>query len=336
VPVVSLSGLFGPDPTGPLAERTMVLLRPAGGELYALAVDSVHDHEELVVKPAAPAVMAAGIYAGTTLADDGRPILLLDASGIAARAKVDLPRVSAPSMAPAAAAAEGETISLVLFRAVGGARRAVRLALVERIEDVEPSAIALTGGRLRVAIGGRIVPLAGVERVPDGPLRVLRLTDGESEIAYGFAEVIDIVSAAIEPQPAATAGEVGGVALIGGEQVELLDPFWLFASCGAESGASEDRPVCGVPAGDAWIENILKPLIESLGYEVVPADSGRACDVLIAGEDETTAAAEGAELVRLSPRADGAEGSIYRYDRAALLSVLGRRAAEVRKAGGRG
>jgi len=336
VPVVSLSGLFGPDPAGPMSERSIVLLRPAGGELYALAVDAVHDHEELVVKPAAPAVMAAGIYAGTTLADDGRPILLLDASGIAARAKVDAPRAAAAPAAPVASANEDEKVSLVLFRAIGGARRAVRLALVERIEDVEPSAIALTGGRLRVSIGDRIVPLAGVDKVPDGPLRLLRLTDGASEIAYGFAEVIDIVSAAIAPQPAATIGEVGAVALIGGEQVELLDPYWLFAAHGAETRAEEKRPVCAVPAGDPWIDNILKPLVESLGYEVVPSGSGRACDVLIAGEDDPAPPAAGAELVRLSPRADTADGSIYRYDRAALMSVLGRRAAQVRKEAARG
>ena len=53
-------------------EQKLILLKPAGGDVYALAVDAVHDHEELVVKPAAPAVMAAGLYAGTTLADDGR------------------------------------------------------------------------------------------------------------------------------------------------------------------------------------------------------------------------------------------------------------------------
>ena len=58
------------------------MLKPAGGELYALAVDAVHDHEELVIKPAAPVVMATGLYAGTTIADDGSPVLLLDPSGI--------------------------------------------------------------------------------------------------------------------------------------------------------------------------------------------------------------------------------------------------------------
>ena len=59
------------------------MLRPAGGDVYALAVDRIHDHEELVVKPAAPAVMATGLYAGTTLADDGSPILLFDPAGLA-------------------------------------------------------------------------------------------------------------------------------------------------------------------------------------------------------------------------------------------------------------
>ena len=40
-------------------DRKIILLKPAGGDVFALAVDEVHDHEELVVKPAAPAVMAA-------------------------------------------------------------------------------------------------------------------------------------------------------------------------------------------------------------------------------------------------------------------------------------
>ena len=48
-----------------------------------MSVDRIHDHEELVVKPAAPAIMATGLYAETTLADDGSPILLFDPAGLA-------------------------------------------------------------------------------------------------------------------------------------------------------------------------------------------------------------------------------------------------------------
>ena len=43
-----------------------------------------------MVKPAAPAVMATGFYAGTTLADDGSPILMLDAAGLAQFGGVEL------------------------------------------------------------------------------------------------------------------------------------------------------------------------------------------------------------------------------------------------------
>src|SRR3546814_762686 len=90
IPLVSLGDILGVEEGSEMADQSMIVLKPAGGDVYALAVDLVHDHEELVVKPAAPVVMATGLYAGTTLADDGSPILLLDPSGIAASAGVVL------------------------------------------------------------------------------------------------------------------------------------------------------------------------------------------------------------------------------------------------------
>jgi two-component system chemotaxis sensor kinase CheA len=83
VPEVSLAEILGIESGIEEKDRTLIVLRPAGGDLYALSVDRIHDHEELVVKPAAPAVMATGLYAGTTLADDGSPILLFDPAGVA-------------------------------------------------------------------------------------------------------------------------------------------------------------------------------------------------------------------------------------------------------------
>src|SRR4051812_25471761 len=82
-PEGSLADILGVDSDGGQKDRTLLGLWAAGGDLYALSVDRIHDHEELVVKPAAPAVMATGLYAGTTLADDGSPILLFDPAGLA-------------------------------------------------------------------------------------------------------------------------------------------------------------------------------------------------------------------------------------------------------------
>jgi two-component system chemotaxis sensor kinase CheA len=140
VPVVTLAGLLGQPEVLPNTGHTIILLKPAGGRVYALAIDGVHDHEELVVRPAAPAVMSAGLYAGTTLADDGRPVLLLDPSGMATRANILFEEAEdeRSAAAPQTQAAPTAETQLLLFRAIGGEARAVRLAVVERIEEYPP------------------------------------------------------------------------------------------------------------------------------------------------------------------------------------------------------
>jgi two-component system chemotaxis sensor kinase CheA len=329
VPLVTLASLLGDRHVEPQAGHTIILLKPAGGSVYALAIDGVHDHEELVVKPAAPAVMAVGLYAGTTLADDGRPVLLLDPSGMAAKAQVFTEEKEAEQSAPepATSAAAGPEVQLLLFRALDGASRAIRLAVVERIEDVPAQAVRMTGGRMRVTLDERILPLAGCTTAPmDGKLRILRLSDGASEIAYGFADVIDIVPLVGDVRPAASPGEIGGVVLTGGQQVELIDPYWLFGQADAvESGSGQ--LVCAIPPGDTWLENMLRPMVEGLGYRVVSAAEGVRADVVIASADAPLPPTlAGAQQLRLRARPEPdpqAADTIYRYDRQALLKALG-------------
>ena len=352
VPLVDLCELLGVEAAGQAGNEAavgrvsasrsanIILLKPAGGDVYALAVEAVHDHEELVVKPAAPAVMMAGLYAGTTLADDGRPILLLDPSGMANQAGL-----GADEQGPETRAVEEEAIedgpsetTLLLFHGQDGGLRAVPVPVVERIEDVPAEAIRQSAGKLRVSLGGNILPLAGCAAPAEGKLRILRLTDGETEIAYGFSEVVDIRSLALELKPAPTPGEIAGVALIDGAQVELLDPYWLFAVHG-DAGASAEAPlVCALPAGDPWMENMLRPLIESLGYRVVAAGEGVAADILIAsaedGDPGRGVAAGEVLRIRSRPELSGEnDNSIYRYDRAGLLQALSRGANKGRAHG---
>ncbi|MGZ8282982.1 MAG: chemotaxis protein CheA, partial [Allosphingosinicella sp.] len=180
VPMIDLAELLGIESDLPPGERKIILLKPAGGDVYALAIDTVHDHEELVVKPAAPAVMTAGLYADTTLADDGRPILLLDPSGMATKAGFQFEEQEAARHAvaePAAGSDGPRDTSLLLFRGLDGGLRAVPVPVVERIEDVPVESIRFSAGKLRVSVGGLILPLAGCTAAPsEGKLRILRLT----------------------------------------------------------------------------------------------------------------------------------------------------------------
>jgi two-component system chemotaxis sensor kinase CheA len=152
-------------------------------------------------------------------------------------------------------------------------------------------------------------------------------------MAYGFGEVIDIVALSGEAEPAAAPGEVGGVTLIGGEQVELLDPYWLFAAFSDAAPAPASRLVCAIPAGDPWMTNILRPIIESAGYEVVTGDASEGADIVITSEAAPSATGLG-EVLKLraqQERAHAGDDSIYRYDRSALLAALESRTAKRRK-----
>jgi two-component system chemotaxis sensor kinase CheA len=127
LPVVDLGRFMGL--TDDVEPALLVVLRAGGGERYALGVEAVHDHEELVVKPAAPALMASGVYAGTTLPDNSRPMLLLDVAGIAAAACVGMVG-EATDERPAEAVKARPTLPTLLFidrgwreRERGGGRR---------------------------------------------------------------------------------------------------------------------------------------------------------------------------------------------------------------------
>src|SRR3954463_16011315 len=47
VPEVSLAEILGLESEVAETDRTLIVLRPAGGDVYALSVDRIHDHEEL-------------------------------------------------------------------------------------------------------------------------------------------------------------------------------------------------------------------------------------------------------------------------------------------------
>jgi hypothetical protein len=79
------------------------------------------------------------------------------------------------------------------------------------------------------------------------------------------------------------------------------------------------------------MDTILRPIVESAGYCVLRAGepgSDRA-DILILAEDEAPPSPAGdARIVRLRSdvtRSGGKDGSIHRYDRAALIGALGSR-----------
>lgn len=317
-------------------DRAIILVRPGQGHSYALSVAAIHDHEELVIKPAAPMIMATGLYAGTTLPDNGRPVLLLDVQGLLAAAGVDASEAGRSHDASAEAAAEAaaarNAAQLLLFRDVGGRTRGVRLSVIERVEEVPAAALFESAGVVQAQIGADIFAVHAAV-VPSGPeaVKLLRLHDGHSVLCYPIDAVIDIVRLPDAVQPAPAPGLIAGVVLIGGEPVELIDPFWLMAQYGAGQAPSLQRqPLCRLSDdADGWADNFLAPILRHAGYRVISggeAVEGERPDVQLYLVDGAVAPVAGdVPIVRLrsSVAATGPDDdSIYRYDRGALLEAL--------------
>ena len=270
--------------------------------------------------------MATGIYAGQTLPDSGSPMLLLDCAGVAAAAGINF--------ASDAAVEEDEieeihdaSADALLFDDLDGRRRAVPLAIVDRVETVDASSARFSGGRMRLLIDGRIIPLAALGDIEGRTeLAVLRIKDGDAEIAYAIAEPIDIVAIPADISPSAQAGPILGVVTIGDEQVELIDPQWLL---GPDAGhvVLGGAPLCLIDSeSEGWIATFLKPVLESAGYRVATRANGEQPAVILTTDASPATLRDGRVLRLSNDRADiGNEDKIYRYDRSGLLAAVAKR-----------
>lgn len=326
IPCLSLAKVLNLRKTTNLRAETLLLIRLGTGDLFALAVDRVFDHEDLVVKPLAPAVMATGIYAGTTLLDDGSPILMLDVQTIASQnGLVSEVRVRPSHHDENFQTTPASTRPIMLFVGMDGRRRAVGMDLVLRIDVLSRDAVDIEGERAQIVIEGAILPLIGLhdQALPEGKIKLLRLSDGHCELAYAVSEVSDAAEIESEIVPSDADPSIEGVTLVGGQPVPIIDGLTLFARHGRK--IRTDAPLtCRLPIDDDWSKAILQPLVEAAGYRIATA-ADELADVTIVMDEQIAPADAAKTIIRLHSDAeqpDSTERGIYRYNRDALLGAL--------------
>ncbi|KZE17251.1 chemotaxis protein CheA [Sphingomonas hankookensis] len=331
IPMVDLCEVLSVESRPEACGKMLVVVGIAGGDL-AVSVDEVLDTEELVVKPAAPAVMATGLFAGQTLPDTGQPMLMLDCAGVASAAGLTFADAMDRELATEAEEVADPGIAALLFDDLDGRRRVIPLAVIDRIERIRAGSLQRSGGRIWLSIDGRVLPVAacaveGIDRVTT----VLRLTDGMVELAYAIDDAVDIVMLPELAAPAGEFGPSGGIVLLKGEQVEQVDPLWLFerhardVAPGVGARGSDARPTCLLAdGGSGWMRTFLRPMLEQAGYRAVERLKDDERPALVLAQAEGPVAAAGATpVVRLRASvADTGDGSVYRYDREGVLQAV--------------
>lgn len=305
----------------------VIVLQVSHEERCALGVAQISDYEDLVIKPLAPAIMQTGYYSGSTLLDDGRPILLLDIREIAVKHDLlSLDHGTAPVPEPAVETATAPQDTVLLFTGCDGVERAIRFPLIERIVLIAPDRIDRAGDRILASVDDALLPLAGLgDAAPEwGELRALCLHDGRNRLLYAVASIGDCVPLDTARTRIESDGAHESVFLTqDGKPVRLLDAHRLFAGeVAARPG--EDSLICALPE-DEWAARILAPVLAAAGYRIVQPGLDRP-DVVIALDGKVPDSPSG-EVVHLrSGQQDPASPacSIHRYDREGILAELRR------------
>lgn len=329
--LVELEDILKLPRVGGSGPRTLMVIRSSLGQPYVLGVQSVESNEELVIRPASPAITAAGVFAGMTLPDNGQPMLLLDAAGLAQVAELPLREAELRTRsAPAAAMADAreETIQALVFRERDGTTRLLPLAVVDRVEDLEASRITASNGRAFARIEDRLLPALNTQGEESGLPKSLRLHDGRDQICYLIEDVIDIIEVPATLDVPIGAGRIAGLVMVGESQLEMIDPFALFADAArTRQAAAAGQPIrCLIAdAEDPWLRNILAPLLIRAGHDVRFGPQAESPDVILCGDSPPDDPAGDVPVLMLRDVAEDtsdAHASIYRYDREKIMAAI--------------
>jgi two-component system, chemotaxis family, sensor kinase CheA len=335
MPYIKLETILGVSDDHENSEftRTMIVMRPAVGPDYVLDVAKVLDTEELVVKPGAPLIMNNGLYSGISLPDTGKPMLLLDASGIASKIDANFVKKNIQSVQHNDADdSKVETIgsAALLFYGFDGVKRAIRLSSIERMEDVSCADISCSDDQYYVSISGTLFDIVDMEQMPDAQnLKFLRLTDG-TEIRYlPVRDVLDIFSLPKEIKATPNSDKFEGIILVEGEAIELINSFQFFVDSQNISTEVAAKPMLYVDckADDHWEKNFLAPMLVASGYDVSfdMKDRENAAVILCSDPSEIKGDIDDSRLLHLRSSTLSTMAkmdSVYRYDRVGIMSAM--------------
>ena len=316
-PCVGLAELLGIPGQDNVDRQALVMISMIDGSVFALCVDGISDHCDLVIRPVAPQVIATGLYVGVAQLNDGKPALMLDVFGVSQRGGITLKNnFRTAKLADVETVDETcELVQMIVFTGLDGLRRATAMTGVDRLVEVPVAEIGLGGGQHHIVFEETIIPLHGFKTGTQGQaIDVLVLSsEGGVKLAYATAGVIDTCDIDLAT---ATSGNGARLALAQGQTVELLDIISL-------AGKSL---TCRVPGDDHWSREVLAPLLRSGGYRLIDdRDQYVDLEILLESDDPLARSNAAGELLVIGTKSTSDQQSspaISREDRAGLTAAL--------------
>ncbi|GGF56094.1 ATPase [Terasakiella brassicae] len=272
-------------------DELFIVVTQVGTYQFGIIVDRVFDTEEIVVKPVAPILRHISLFSGNTILGDGSVIMILDPNGIAATTgEVAMGGSNDAHSTAMTTRTDGETTSILIFRAGSTELKAVPLALVARLEEVDVTKIEYSGTNPVVQYRGQLMPLIPIDPKhvwkEEGRQPVLVFTDRDHSMGLVVDEIVDIVEDHLNIELASERDGFVGSAVISGKATDLIDagyyltkafPDWFGR---AETTISYGDDYQGGPRvllvdDSPFFRNLLTPILSVAGYKVSTAENAK-------------------------------------------------------------
>ncbi|SDF55978.1 two-component system, chemotaxis family, sensor kinase CheA [Limimonas halophila] len=281
-----------------------IVVSQVGTYHFGIIVDQVYDTEEIVVKPVARILRNIPLFSGNTILGDGRVVMILDPNGIA-QASGEITVSEGQDMGEEErAVSEDEAVSMLIFRAVDDAPKAVPLGLVSRLEEIDLENVEVSNGQRVIQYRGKLMPLIlmdgakGLES--QGKQPVLVFTDQNRSMGLVVDEIVDIVQESMNIELSGERAGFLGSAVIAGKATDIIDTGYYLTKAYPDWFRGEERRgqsrrglgrrVLFVD-DSPFFRNMLVPVLDTAGYDVTSAESaeralelhneGRMYDVII-------------------------------------------------------
>jgi two-component system chemotaxis sensor kinase CheA len=301
LPLISLQELLKLGKRQTESNETFIVVAQVGAYSFGIIVDRVFDTEEIVVKPVAPILRDISMFSGNTILGDGSVIMILDPNGIAAATGEITVSENAVRSEQAAgrSTSRDDLTSLLVFRAGAGAPKAVPLALIARLEEIDLAQVEYSTDKPIVQYRGKLMPLVTLDphyqMGREGRQPILVFADRDHSMGLVVDEIVDIVEDHLRVELAVDQPGLIGSAVVAGKATELIDAgFYLtrafsdwFGKMGGSEFDKQDKSKRILLVDDSpFFRNLLTPLLSVAGYQVTTVESGdRALGLCEAGED---------------------------------------------------
>ncbi len=300
LPLVMLNDMMGlTSGAGVEATEHYIVVTQVGTHSFGIMVDRVFDTEEIVVKPVAPILRDIAMFAGNTILGDGSVIMILDPNGIAAASgQMNASGVGNAEVATQQGKSKQQRQSMLVFTAANDTPKAVPLALVARLEEIDVSQIERSNGQLVVQYRGQLMPL--VPMAEDFKIResgrqpMLVFSDRDRTMGLVVDRIVDIVECDLDVKLSSDRSGYLGTAVINGHATEIVDAGHFltqafgdwFGSAGESDFEIQNRRRLLLVDDSAFFRNLLAPLLSVAGYSVTTAESADKAMTLHESGDE--------------------------------------------------